>query len=255
MRQENPHLLLVDTGDLLHPPSFTPRPITRQAGELRAELFVKAYNRMGYDAFTPGELDLAFGIQALKQGVGGAEFPVLLTNLWEASSGKPVFQAFWIKELAGVKVGLLGLISRDLLREGPAEEKERYRVADPVEAARKYIRELKKRDCQVIVALVHMEFTELEKLARALPDIHFLLAGHAPFARGEPEYGSRSFHAGSRGERLGQVEFFFRQKKLHFHYRLLPLSAQHPDHPPVKEMVETYKGRRQAILNETPAAP
>ena len=84
---------------------------------------MKTYNLMGYDAFTPGELDFAFGVEPIIALRRKANFPFLLANLLELSSNQPVFTPYLMKECPGLRVGLVGLISPRLALGGPAEEK------------------------------------------------------------------------------------------------------------------------------------
>lgn len=123
---ERKNILLVDTGDLLYSPSSARDPNAAKFGELRGDLFMKTYRLMGYDAFTPGELDLASGIDKLTKLSRQVQFPFLAANLVDSSSRKPVFQAYQFKEVQGLKIGLLGLISNRYPLTGPPEEKGRF---------------------------------------------------------------------------------------------------------------------------------
>jgi hypothetical protein len=223
-------------------------------GEIRGDFYLMAYNRMGYDAFTPGELDFAFGVDDLLRLKGQANFPFLLSNLLHVSSSEPVFTPFLIKEIAGVKVGLFGLLSNRLALGGSVEEKTKYRLADPVETAKKWIAVLEEKNCRVIIAVAHMDLGDKENLAQSVPGIHFILGGHyTPYhLDAYPVNRTKIFMAGARGENIGQVDFSLEPGGPEARYRLVPLNPQYPDHPQVQEMLRQYKANLQSLVQSPP---
>jgi 2',3'-cyclic-nucleotide 2'-phosphodiesterase (5'-nucleotidase family) len=222
-------------------------------GELKANLYMRTYNIMGYDAFTPGELDFSFGVGPVIQMSKQANFPFLAANLMDAKSKKPVFEAYIIKEILGVKVGLLGLISNRHPLGGPPEEKGKFYLADPIETAKKIVPYLRKK-CQVIAALAHMELDEQQKLAQSAPDIFFILSGHNPTVQPNPTraYNSSIFDAGSRGEQLGQVDFYTEEKDLFARYEIVNLTIRYADHPQVQGLLNLYKAGIRNLLQLPP---
>jgi len=243
----------VDTGDLLYARTPTPSPNVQKMGELKANLYMRTYNIMGYDAFTPGELDFSFGVGPVIQMSKQANFPFLAANLMDAKSKKPVFDSYIIKDVQGVKVGLLGLISNRQPLGGPPEEKGKYYLADPVETAKKIVPRLKGK-CQVIAALAHMELEEEQKLAQSAPDIFFILSGHHPTVQPNPTkfYNSSIFDAGSRGEQLGQVDFYTEGRDLFARYEIVNLMIKYADNPKVLGLINLYKAGLRNLLQLPP---
>ena len=76
----------MDTGDLLFSNESVQNPNAKQIGNLKADLYMKSYNLMGYNAFTPGELDLSIGVGELIKMSQQANFPFLAANLIKAYS-------------------------------------------------------------------------------------------------------------------------------------------------------------------------
>jgi len=243
-------LILVDTGDLLFSRDSVQNPNAKQIGNLKADLYMKSYNLMGYDAFTPGELDLSFGVGDLIKMSQQANFPFLAANLINVKSNEPVFKPYVIKEIQGMKVGLFGLISNRFSLGGPPEEKEKFRITDPLEAAKKAIGALKKK-CRVIVALAHMEADEQKMLADKVHGIHFIINGHLTHAQADPQLVNHTqiFMAGARGEFLGQVEIFRKKtRRLYSRYQLIPLKTDYSEKPEVQVLVGQYKEELQCAL-------
>ena len=211
---------------------------------------MKTYHLMGYDAFTPGELDLFLGVENLAQMSQQANFPFLAANLLRRKTQKPVFKPYIIKEVQGTKVGLLGLISKrhPLGMGAPPEEKEKFYLANPVATAKKIVPLLEKK-CKLIVALSHMELDEQQMLAKACPGIFFILSGHVPHAQANPMRANNSqiFGAGSRGEYLGRVDFLIEGRNLYARYQLIGLTPKYADHPQAQEFLNQYKANLQNL--------
>ncbi len=210
---------------------------------------------MGYDAFTPGELDLAFGVDRLSQLSKEAQFPFLAANLMDSRSGKPVFPAYRIKEVRGIKIGLIGLISNRYPLENPPEEKGKYFLEDPEKTAKGLVTQLKK-SCQVIVVLGHMDLNEQTHLAQAVPGIHFILSGHISHYERDPVRvkDTQIFNAGSRGEYLGRVDFIMKNKKSQAQYQQVALTTDYADHPRVMERIDQYKSNLRSYVQSLPQA-
>jgi 2',3'-cyclic-nucleotide 2'-phosphodiesterase (5'-nucleotidase family) len=186
-----------------------------------------------------------------------ANFPFLAANLLNSKTKKPVFKPYIIKEVQGGKVGLLGLISkRDPLgMGGPPEEKGKFHLADPIAIAKKIVPHLRKK-CNLIAVLGHMETDEQQMLAKACPEIFFILSGHVPQQQANPIRASNSqiFVAGSRGEYLGQVDFLFEGKNLYARYQLISLTPRYVDHPETQQWLNQYKTDLQDLTQTLPPA-
>ena len=246
----------MDSGDLFFPPGSITEPPAgkeKQMIDLKMSLYIKAYNLMGYDAFTPGEVDLSLGIDELKRINKQAKFSFLLANLLDRQLRKPVFNPYIIKELAGVKIAVVGLISWAFPVKNLPHEKDRYFLEEPITTARKIISDLKKKHCKIIIAVAHMPENEMKAFAQALPEIHFVISGHERRLASRPlEVNNvKIFMAGTRGENLGRLDFFPKEeagKRLFSHYQILPLTEIYGDHSKTTEMVNQYKARVQTLF-------
>ncbi len=249
LRQQKRNIILLDSGDLFSPPGYNLYALPEKDKKLKAlkiDLFMQAYNLMGYDAFTPGEIDLSLGISELQKISKRANFPFLLANLLDRKTRKPPFRSYLIKDLAGLKIGLLGLISPNLGNTFSPVDKDKFQIVDYIECAGKVIAELKKKNCQVIIVIAHMEESEQRKLAECYKEIYFIIGGHVRALKRQPleVRNAQIINAGTRGEYLGQMEFFLRQKgkekRLLSHYEIIALSDQYKDHPQTVELVNQF---------------
>jgi hypothetical protein len=227
-----------------------PKAIT--IGNLKAAVYMKAYNLMGYDGFTPGELDLSLGIDDLIKMSQRATFPFLAANLLNHQSNEPIFKPYVIKEIKevpGMKVGIFGLISDRFSSGGPPARREKFNIADPIDTAKKVVGVLK-RQCRVIVALTHLEADQERMLADKAHGIDFIVNGHRTHAQAAPRLVNHTqiFIAGARGEFLGQADLFRQRMKLYSRYQLIPLRMDYNEKAEIKVMVSEFKGQVESAL-------
>ncbi len=240
----------MDSGDLLYPAGYDLFALPKKDKELtalKADVFLQTYNLMGYDAFTPGEVDLSWGVAELKKMGKKAKFPILLANLQDRKTRKPVFQPYVIKEMGGIRVGLLGLVSDRFAGSLPLQDKETFNLAEPMEAAREVIEELKKKNCKVIIVLAHMEESEQKKLAETFREVYFVVSGHTRDIKRQPVgvNNAQIVAVGTRGEYLGQMDFFLQDKSdgphILSHYRIITLQGFYGDHPQTAKLVDKFR--------------
>jgi len=241
---------VVDSGDLLYSAGYDLYALSKKdqgITALKADLFLQTYNLMRYDAFTPGEVDLSWGIAELKKMSQKAKFAFLLANLQDVKTKKPVFQPYLIKEMGGIRVGLLGLLSSRFAGSLHPRDKEAFQLVDPMEAARQVIDELKKKKCKVIIVIAHMDGGEQRKLAETFREVYFVVSGHERGLKRQPVEvrNAQVLTAGTRGEYLGQMEFFLKEQpdetRLLSHYQIITLRDLYGDHPQTAKLVEQFR--------------
>jgi len=249
----------LDSGDLFFPPGSTPQSLAGKEREIfdpKIDLYIKSYNDMKYDGFTPGETDLSLGVQELLKRSRQAQFPFLLANLIDRQSKKPVFAPYRIKDADGMKIGIFGLISNNFHLRQSTGDREKYFLAEPVEIAEKIVSELKAKGCNIIICLAHMEENEQKSVANGVKGLHFIVSGHVRTLKPETQEvrNVEILKAGTRGEYLGQVEFFTAEKRLYSHYQIIQLDKNYADQLPVAKMAEAYKNTMRALLSESERA-
>ena len=93
------HVFLVDNGDAIQG-----EPIGTMS---KGQSIIDIMNVVGYDAAIPGNHEFDFGVQNFIERASAANFPYLSCNL--NRDGKLVFPAYVMKEVDGVKIGIVGL--------------------------------------------------------------------------------------------------------------------------------------------------
>ena len=205
-RKRNTVVLPVSLGDLS-------RGYGRQE-EIKAEVFFRALEAMGYVAHNLGEKDVELGPQALSylSNTGGLVF---LSSNVEITSPFPVkIQRYVIKECRETKrpfrVAFLGILSRSLLGEGTTPDF--ANVCDPI-ASIKPIIGLVRGKADLIVLLSHAPAEESVDIAKAFPEIGLVISGHG---KDEPNDSVLSVDtativsAGTKGKYVGAVKYAIR---------------------------------------------
>jgi len=153
--------LLLDTGDALIGDGIL--------GNLtQGEAVVAGMNLMGYDAMAVGAKELSLGVDVLRQRMAEAEFPMLSANVVLAESGDLLAQPYAILEIAGRRVGIVGLTRV------PGEPLADYRVLDPEQAARQYVPEIAGQ-VDTVVVLTNMYYRKAMAMADTVPGIDLIV--------------------------------------------------------------------------------
>ncbi len=204
VRAENPNSILISNGDTIQ---GTPLVYYFTKVETdKTHPMAVAMNTMGYDAMVVGNHEIQdYGWDELQKFSKDAEFPVLSANLVDESTQEVAMTPYVIKEVNGVKVGILGLTTVDTNTYTPSYNLKGHKFVDAVETAGKYIEELRPQ-VDILVVSAHMGFefgsdtktftyvtpsrvgNDADKIIQAYPEIDVLITGHdhyniSPFIR------------------------------------------------------------------------
>lgn len=175
VRKEAKNLLILDGGDTLVL-SYFDRESEREKARKRAEVVLKIYEKLGYDALNIGDTDLGLGIEYLKNLQKKSKIPFLSANLKEKETGRPIFKSYLVKEVDGMRIGIFGLLTPDI---HPFIQKglKTYFIEDPIKAALETIKRYL-ADCDHIIALAHLTPTEIQTLTKRIPQISIIIGGN-----------------------------------------------------------------------------
>ncbi|HET6404010.1 MAG TPA: 5'-nucleotidase C-terminal domain-containing protein [Candidatus Thermoplasmatota archaeon] len=148
-RARNPNTLAFTAGDAF---GGTP-PLSSFFGE---EPAVLALNAMGLDADTLGNHNFDRGVAHLRSMMSLADYSVVAANLADPAGELPDVRRYVIKDVGGVKVGIVGVVNPEaptLVK--PGSFGQTY-VTDPVQAAQQARAAAKQEGAKVFVLLAHM---------------------------------------------------------------------------------------------------
>ncbi|NWG03992.1 MAG: bifunctional metallophosphatase/5'-nucleotidase [Syntrophaceae bacterium] len=175
VRQEAENLLTIDGGDALVM-SYYGQPNERDKARRWAEFVLTLYETLGYHALNIGDTDLGLGVEYLKNLQKNSKILFLSANLKDKKTNKPIFKPYLIKEIEGIKIGILGLITNEI---PPNIQKElkNYSIENPTKAAKETINRFM-ASCDHIVALAHLTPPEIESLAKEVPRLSIIIGGN-----------------------------------------------------------------------------
>ena len=209
-------------------------------------LVVDAFNAMEYTAHAVGNHDFDFGSidsamarqlpgdlrGALKSRAAQARYPFLAANLIDDATGRPVdwpnVRPSVLVETAGVKVGIVGIMTIDALRSTIAANVQGLRVAPLAPTVAAEGAKLRAEGAEVVIVAAHAggscgrfdrpddlsscDFeSEIFQLARNLPRglADVIVAGHTHAGLGHQVEGIGIIQPYSRGQWFGRVDVIF----------------------------------------------
>lgn len=218
-RNEDPHLLLLDAGDI-----FQGTPYFNYFG---GELDLKLMSKMGYDATTIGNHEFDNGLEGFAEVASYANFPFLSANYDVRNTPlSPWVDSSTVIERNELRIGLFGLgIELQGLVLPSLYGDVRYR--DPIMLAKAMVRSLKEyQKCDLVICLSHLGYDYSDplrvsdkKLAQSVPGIDIILGGHTHTFLDEPyvvehDEGQQCLvhQVGFGGIRLGKIEVYFSEE-------------------------------------------
>lgn len=128
---------------------------------------LQIYERMGYDALNLGPYEVALSASQISQMAVKLNIPFVSSNTLSVDH-KPLVKPYIIKEVEGIKIGILGLVeTKEALGEGIILEK-------PEAAVARYLPELLTQS-HLIVVLSALSLENLNALAQKFPQIGMIL--------------------------------------------------------------------------------
>lgn len=216
--------------------------------QTNGQVMVEAMNLMGYDALTLGQMDLALGLDALKERQKEAKFPFLSANVVSSSDLKPLFQPYVVLERQGARIGIIGL-SEPQAAQAPGIS-DMVIVLNPVEAARQYVGELRDQ-VDILIVLSHLGLEEDKALAQVVSGIDIIVGGRTRQLMRQPEKVGHTLivQQGYLGEWMGRLKASFGADGVPDDYTedIITLGPEYADDPEMVELV-----RRWAVLYPSP---
>jgi 2',3'-cyclic-nucleotide 2'-phosphodiesterase/3'-nucleotidase len=207
----------------------------------------RVMNQLGYSAATLGNHEFNYGLDFLRLALAGASFPFATSNVFVAgpdrAAAPPLIQPFVILnrdfvDEAGatrrLRVGVIGFVPPQIMQWDRANLEGRVFAIDIVEAARRYVPQMRAAGADLVVALVHsglsaapargMDENAAAYLAQ-VPGIDAILAGHSHVVFPDPSFanlpgvdvtrgtinGVPTVMAGFWGSHLGVVDLTLRR--------------------------------------------
>ena len=159
VRKEQPNVLLIDSGDTIQGSpleSFHGRKNNQPPDPMM--LIMSSLN---YDAMAVGNHEYNFGLKVLEKARSEAKFPWLSANTYDKAKQQPHYKPYIVKEVAGVKIGILGLTTPGVPNWDNPPNYAGLEFHEPVVEARKWVPILREQEkADVVVIAMHMGLGE-----------------------------------------------------------------------------------------------
>ena len=168
VRREHPNVLLVDSGDTIQGSplaSFHSRKNNQPPDPMMLVM-----SSLNYDAMAVGNHEYNFGLKVLEKARGEANFPWLSANTYDKSTGKTHYKPYIVKEVAGVRVGILGLTTPGVPNWDNPANYAGLEFHEPVSEARKWVPVMRNDEkADVVIVAMHMGLGEDLRTGEASP--------------------------------------------------------------------------------------
>src|SRR5882672_1915764 len=194
VRKENKNVLLIDSGDTIQgtPLEYYHNKKNNQP----PDPMMLAMNALDYDCMTVGNHEYNFGLQVLEKARDEAKFPWLSANTYNKGTNQTHYTPYIVKEIAGVRIGVLGLTTPGIPNWENAPNYAGLDFREPLSEAKKWVPVLRgKERADVVVIAMHMGLEEdlrtgeinpgqvpnenqAVAIARQVPGVDIIFMGH-----------------------------------------------------------------------------
>jgi S-sulfosulfanyl-L-cysteine sulfohydrolase len=239
--------MLVNVGDTIHGAAVAEW--TQGAG------IVPIVNRLGIDVFVPGNWEFAYGPDAFRKRMSELNHPVSAINLFDAKTGQRMFPASVVKNVNGVRVGVIGITSVIVDKSMAPDFSKglRFTFKEDVQTE---VDRLRKDGVEIVLLATELGLAQETRLAREIKNADFILGGHTHERTERPIVeagGIPVIQSGSEGSFLSRLTFQVRGGRvIGYRHKLLEVTAENyrPDKK-IKRLVAEIRRPFARRLDET----
>ncbi len=241
-RKKNPaNTILYDGGDYFHGHGI--------ASLTEGEALIPLFNKLGYDLMLPGNWEVVYKKKKMLFDMGHANAAKICANMWhktaDADNGELVYQPYWIKYIAGIKIGFIGYTDHLIPKRQSPAYSEGLSFAHAEVNIAKYVKLLREVEgCAVVITVTHMGLAQQVGLANnpAAEGVDMIIGADTHERVRVPIQGkySKVIECGAFGSFLGKLDLTIENGKLtKTDYVLMDVDpAKYPANKEVQAMVE-----------------
>lgn len=194
VRKENANVVLIDSGDTIQ---GTPLAYYHnKKNNTPPHPMMLTMSALKYDAMAVGNHEYNFGLKVLEKARSEANFPWLSANTYDQGTSNTHYKPYVIKEIAGVRVGILGLTTPGIPTWENAPNYAGLEFHEPLVEAKKWVPVLRDKErADLVVIAMHMGVEEdlrtgqmnpgsvvnenqAVTIARQVPGVDLIFMGH-----------------------------------------------------------------------------
>jgi 2',3'-cyclic-nucleotide 2'-phosphodiesterase (5'-nucleotidase family) len=270
IRKEHANVLLIDSGDTIQGSpleSFHSRKNNKPPDPMMLVM-----SSLNYDAMAVGNHEYNFGLKVLEKARSEANFPWLSANTYKTATGQPHYKPYIVKEVSGVKVGIVGLTTPGVPHWDNPPNYAGLEFREPVSEARKWVATLRNQEkVDIVVVAMHMGLgedlrtgevspgqvpheNEAVSIAKEVPGIDVIFMGHTH--RDVPSLyvnGVLLTQANHWGRHLARADLYLQKSTTGWRVyaksaRTIPADDRVEPDPEVVKLAEPYDRETQAWL-------
>jgi 5'-nucleotidase / UDP-sugar diphosphatase len=212
-------------------------------------------NLFGMDASTLGNHEFDYGWKNIASFIQVAHFPIVSESAVDTAGNLLAGRGYVIKEVAGVRIAIIGVLMSDLSGTLATEEAVGpWKILPVVDAVRKAVHEISGR-ADLIVVLAHIHDAETEQILHQIPEVSIVVVGHdhkgyKELWRFEDRY---AVEAKSYGVELGRLDFRFDMTKhevVSADWKRIPIDSHKiAPAPDVQKIVNQWEAKVSRIVD------
>jgi 2',3'-cyclic-nucleotide 2'-phosphodiesterase/3'-nucleotidase len=194
VRKESQNVLLIDSGDTIQ---GTPLEYYHnRRNNQPPDPMMLVMNSLNYDSMSVGNHEYNFGLKVLEKARNEARFPWLSANTYDKDTERTHYQPYLMKEVAGVRIGVLGLTTPGIPNWENPPNFAGLEFREPVSEAKKWVPILREKErADLVVVAMHMGLgedlntgeinpgqvpneNEAVEIARNVPGVDLIFMGH-----------------------------------------------------------------------------
>jgi sulfur-oxidizing protein SoxB len=246
-------VLFCDCGDTLHG--------TYPALKTQGQALIPILNSLDLDAMT-AHWEFAYGPATFKQRAAELGYPMLAINVYDQATKERLFPPYSVKEIGGLRVGLVGIASNIVDKTMPPSYSEGLEFTLGREELPPIIDVLRTQEkVDLIILVSHLGFPQDMKLLSEVQGIDICLSGHTHNRLYKPVLQGKTLiiQSGCHGSFLGRLDLEFEGKQIvDYRHHLIEVEANIIPNPAVNDLIlqalAPYQEELSTVVGETATA-
>ena len=253
LRKENPNNILYDGGDYFHGHAI--------ASITEGEALIPLMNAFNYDLILPGNWEVVYKKKKMLYDMGHSTAAKICANMWhktnDADNGTLIYSPYWIKYIAGAKVGFIGYTDHLVPKRQSPAYSEGIGFTHATENVAKYVKHLKEVEgCGIIMVVTHMGLAQQVGLSNdpSVEGVDFIIGADTHERVRIPIEGkfTRVIECGAFGSFLGKLDIKVIEGKMEsYTYKLMDVDPEkYPPNAHVSSIVKKAAAPFASMLSE-----
>ena len=250
-RKQNPtQTILYDGGDFFHGHAV--------ASLTEGEALIPIFNELNYDLMLPGNWEVVYKKKKMLYDLGHVNAAKICANMWhkttDSANGELVYQPYWVKYIAGIKIGIIGYTDHLIPKRQSPAYSEGLRFEHAENNIAKYVKLLRETEgCAVVIVATHMGLAQQVGLANnpVSEGVDLIMGADTHERVRVPIQGkyTKVIECGAFGSFLGKLDLIIENGKLKsMNYDLLDVDPN--TYKPNKDMQTLVEKAYQPFKNE-----